>query len=82
MAAPAAGTLKVGDRMGLKSIGLFANGGMMDFTTLLGWYSTNPGVASVSTAGIVTAVGKGKTKIAAVGLGGSLLSNVVTVTVN
>jgi hypothetical protein len=82
IAAPATAALKVGDRTGLKAIGTFQNGAMMDFTTLLGWYSTQPGVAKVSQAGIVTAVSKGKTKIVAVGLGGGLVSSVVSVTVN
>jgi hypothetical protein len=74
--------LAAGARTGLKALGVFANGGVLDFTTLLTWYSQKPGVATVTSAGIVTAVGSGTTKIVAVGLGGAIVSAPVSVTVN
>jgi hypothetical protein len=74
--------LAAGARTGLKALGLFANGGVLDLTTLLSWYSQKPGVATVTSAGIVTAVGSGTTKIVAVGLGGLIVSAPITVTVN
>jgi hypothetical protein len=74
--------LHPGDQAGLKSVANFKNGGLFDFTTLLTWYSTKPGVAKVNQAGVVTAVSSGKAKIIAVGIGGALVSTPVTVFVN
>ena len=79
--APDDATLAKGERTGLKAIAIFDNGGLMDLTTLLDWYSVNPAIAKVSGAGIVTAVKSGKTKIVAVGLGGAIVSEPFTVTV-
>ncbi len=80
-ALPAATTLVAGSRTGLKAVGSFSNGGLLDLTTLLEWHSTNPAVASVNQAGIVTAVSSGVAKIVAVGLGGGLVSEPCTVSV-
>lgn len=50
---PGNGTLSIGERTGLKAYAQFVNGGLMDVTTLLDWYSTKPQVAAVNAAGVV-----------------------------
>ena len=52
---------------------------MIDFTTMLGGYSTNNGVATVNDAGLVTAVGEDYAKIVAVDLMGPLISTPVPI---
>ena len=74
-------TLPIGDRVGLKATANFSNGGLFDFTTLLGWVSTKPGIVSVNAAGVVTAKAKGTAKIYAMGIGGAVISAPVTITV-
>jgi len=59
------------------------NGGVLDVTTLLLWYSTQPDVATVNNAGVVTALKSGQTKILAISApGAGLISLPATVTVN
>jgi hypothetical protein len=74
-------TLDEGERTGLRAVAYFDNGGLLDVTTLLQWYSTQPSVATVNNAGVVTAVGGGKTKILAIAEPGGLMSVPITVTV-
>jgi hypothetical protein len=73
--------LQPGERAGLQAIGSFSNGGVLDFSTLLDWYSTKPGIASVNQAGVVTAKASGAAKIYAIGAGGAFVSTPVKVIV-
>ena len=73
--------LAAGERAGLKAIAIFDNGGVMDLTTVLHWYSSQPGVATVNEAGVVTAISSGDTKIVATDPTGSVLSVPITLSV-
>lgn len=73
--------LDEGERTGLKAVANFDNGGLLDVTTLLHWYSTQPDVATVNDRGVVTAVGSGETQIVAISLPFALLSVPATVSV-
>jgi hypothetical protein len=74
-------SLDIGERTGLKAVAVFGNGGMMDVTTLLHWYSTKPSVATVNDVGVVTALAKGNAQIVAIDLTASLLSVPAPITV-
>ncbi|HEX5011452.1 MAG TPA: Ig-like domain-containing protein [Planctomycetota bacterium] len=75
-------TLNAGDRTGLRAVATFDNGGLLDVTTLLEWHSTQPDVASVNNAGVVTALKSGQAKILAISApGAGLISLPATVTV-
>jgi hypothetical protein len=73
--------IAAGQRIGLRATASFDNGGQQDVTTLLIWFSTQPNVATVNNAGVLTAVGSGSTKIVAMDPTGALIALPLTVTV-
>jgi hypothetical protein len=74
--------LQPGEKAGLKAVAVCTNGGLLDLSTVLDWYSTDPGVASVNESGVVTGVSSGEAKIVVVGQGGGLVSEACSVRVN
>jgi hypothetical protein len=74
--------LEAGEKVGLKAVAVCTNGGLLDLSTVLDWYSTDPGTASVNENGVVTANAAGDALILAVGQGGALISEVCTIRVN
>jgi uncharacterized protein YjdB len=85
--SPTASTLAIGGTVQLTAIGSVGHGShpttSTNITATANWNSTSTKVATVSAAGVVTAVGAGSTTITATmqGFGGLVTSNEATVTV-
>ncbi len=60
---PAANTLPVGSRKGLKAIAVYANGARRNVTKLVTWSSGSSGIASVNNGAALTANGVGSTSV-------------------
>jgi hypothetical protein len=75
---PATLTLAPGTSSQLRAIAALSDGRMQDLTTILAWNSTQPGIASVSSGGLVTAQQVGSTTIFA---GGNGVTGSVSLTV-
>jgi hypothetical protein len=60
---PAANTLAVGARKGLKAIAIYQNGARRDVTKLVNWSTGSPGVASVNNGAALTANAPGTTSV-------------------
>ena len=75
--------LGVGNTLQFSSMGNFTDGSMHDVTSLVTWNSSNNTVATVGTAGLVSAAAIGTTNISASAPSPSMAtSNVVALTVN
>ena len=66
---PATLTLAPGTSSQIQAIATLSDGRMQDLTAILAWSSTQPGIASVSSGGVVTALQVGSTTILAGGDG-------------
>ena len=66
---PATLTLAPGTSSQLRAVASLSDGRTQDLTTILGWNSAQPGIASVSSGGLVTALQVGTTTILAAGIG-------------
>ncbi|HLM80358.1 MAG TPA: Ig-like domain-containing protein, partial [Terriglobales bacterium] len=75
---PATLTLAPGTSSQLQAIATLSDGRMQDLTAILAWSSTQPGIASVSSGGLVTALQVGSTTILA---GGNGITGSVSLTV-
>ena len=75
---PATLSLAPGTSSQLQAIATLSDGRMQDLTAILAWSSTQPGIASVSSGGLVTALQVGATTILA---GGNGISGSVSLTV-
>ncbi|HEY2901418.1 MAG TPA: Ig-like domain-containing protein [Polyangia bacterium] len=79
---PANSTLSIGDTLALKATGQFSDGSSVDLTTTVVWSDGGTGVVSVSnatgTAGVVTALSNGATKVTATS-GGVIGAAAITV---
>jgi Big-like domain-containing protein/galactose oxidase-like protein len=75
---PATLTLAPGTSSQLQAIATLSDGRMQDLTAIIAWSSTQPGIASVSSGGLVTALQVGSTTILA---GGDGVTGSVSLTV-
>ena len=75
---PATLSLAPGTSSQLQAIATLSDGRMQDLTAILAWSSTQPGIASVSSGGLVTALQVGSTTILA---GGNGVTGSVSLTV-
>jgi hypothetical protein len=64
--APANPTIATGQNQQFTAQGTFSDGSHKDLTNSVGWTSSNPDVATISTSGMATAVAKGGSAIGAV----------------
>src|SRR5690606_14278812 len=62
---PATATLEVGETLQLTATGTYTSGATADLTAQVTWASSQPTVASVSAAGLVTALARESTTITA-----------------
>ena len=75
---PASPSINAGNTQGMTATGNYAGGGTQNLSTQVTWSSGTPGVATVSSAGVVTGVASGTSTISAT-LNGVTGSTVVTV---
>jgi hypothetical protein len=73
--------LAKGSRIGLKAMALYSNSSFRDLTSLVGWNSTKPTIATINRAGVIEALNSGQTVITATAPGGVGLPASVTITV-
>jgi uncharacterized protein YjdB len=78
--SPTSDSTNAGDTVQYKALGTLQDGTQVDITDSVTWSSSNKSVATISSAGLATAVASGTTYIVATS--GSITSNTAILTVN